>query len=115
MRFAPHLQASDFPGVSITVELYVLGGVRSVEIGSLMLGHIDAQTGEEVPGPRELVRLALPRRTHTQSHVDYVIEVVGAAYELREQLCAYRIVEQAPALRHFTARLAPASADPAAL
>jgi tyrosine phenol-lyase len=114
-RFAPHLRATDFPGVSITVDLYVLGGVRSVEIGSLMLGYVDGQTGEEVPGPRELVRLALPRRTYTQSHVDYVIEVVKAAYERRERLSAFRIVEQAPALRHFTARLAPARADPAAL
>jgi tyrosine phenol-lyase len=114
-RFAPHLQATDFPGVSITVDLYVLGGVRSVEIGSLMLGHVDGQTGEEIPGPRELVRLALPRRTYTQSHVDYVIEVIKAAYERREQLGAFRIVEQARALRHFTARLAPASAHPAAL
>ena len=59
--------------------MYELGGVRACEIGTLMFGHVDAETGEEIAGPRELVRLAIPRRTYTQSHMDYVIEVVTKA------------------------------------
>jgi tryptophanase len=97
----------------MTVELYTVGGVRGVEIGSLMLGSRDGETGEERPGPRELVRLAIPRRVYTQSHIDYVIEVVTQAHEHREELRAYRIVEQAPFLRHFSARLEPVEGAPA--
>jgi tryptophanase len=107
-RFAPHIPPTGFPGVSIAIGMYVLGGVRACEIGSLMFGHRDAETGEEVGGPRELVRLAIPRRTYTQSHGDYVIEVMTQLFDEREGLGAYRIVEQAPFLRHFSAKLAPA-------
>jgi tryptophanase len=110
-RFASHLTPSGFPGVSMTVELYRIGGVRGVEIGSLMLGSRDAETGEEKPAARELVRLAIPRRVYTQSHIDYVIEVVTRVHEHREELRAYRIVEQAPFLRHFSARLEPVSGE----
>ena len=85
--------------------MYIAGGVRACEIGTLMFGHRDAETGQEVAGPRELVRLAIPRRTYTQSHGDYVIEVVAKVLEERELRPAYRIVEQAPFLRHFSARL----------
>ena len=106
-RFAPHLTPSGFPGVAMTVELYTIGGVRGVEIGSLMLGSRDSETGEEKPAARELVRLAIPRRVYTQSHIDYVIEVVTQVHEHREELRAYLIVEQAPFLRHFSARLEP--------
>lgn len=104
-RFAAHLAPTDFPGVSIAVAMYVAGGVRACEIGTLMFGHRDAETGQEVAGPRELVRLAIPRRTYTQSHMDYVIEVVTQVLEERDRLPAYRIVEQARFLRHFSARL----------
>ena len=106
-HFAPHLSPTELPGVAITVGLYRVGGVRGVEIGSLMLGSRDPQTGEERPAARELVRLAIPRRVYTQSHIDYVIEVVAHVFEHREELPAYRIVEQAPFLRHFSAKLAP--------
>ena len=106
-RFAPHLAATDLPGVAIAVDLYRAGGVRGVEIGTLMLGSRDAETGEERPAARELVRLAIPRRVYTQSHIDYVVEVVSHVYEHRDELPAYRIVEQAPFLRHFSARLEP--------
>lgn len=106
-RFAAHLTATQLPGVSVANALYELGGVRACEIGTLMFGHRDAETGEEIAGPRELVRLAIPRRVYTQSHMDYVIEVVMAAYARRESLPAYRIVEQAQFLRHFSAVLEP--------
>ena len=105
-RFASHLAPVELPGISIAVAMYELGGVRACEIGTLMFGHRDAETGEEVAGPRELVRLAIPRRTYTQSHMDYVIEVVTKVFEGRAELPAYRIEEQAPFLRHFSAKLA---------
>ncbi len=108
-RFAPHLAPTQFPGVSVAIALYLLGGVRACEIGTLMFGRHDAETGEETAGPRELVRLAIPRRVYTQSHMDYVIEVVIKAFENRDDLPAYRIVEQAPFLRHFSAKLEPVS------
>ena len=104
-RFAPHLEPSQLPGISVAVALYELGGVRACEIGTLMFGKRDPETGEELAGPRELVRLAIPRRVYTQSHMDYVIEVVIKAYEQRDALPAYRIVEQPPFLRHFSATL----------
>lgn len=107
-RFAPHLKPTELPGVSVAIELYRLGGVRACEIGTLMFGRRDETTGEELAGPRELVRLAIPRRVYTQSHMDYVIEVVVKAFEDRESLGGYRIVEQPPFLRHFSAKLEPA-------
>ena len=106
-RFASHLEPTQFPGVSVAIALYLLGGVRACEIGTLMFGRHDDETGEEVAGPRELVRLAIPRRVYTQSHMDYAIEVVVKAYEGRDELPGYRIVEQAPFLRHFSAELEP--------
>jgi tryptophanase len=106
-RFAPHLTPLELPGIAITVALYELGGLRAVEIGTAMFGRRDSETGEEQPAPRELVRLAIPRRVYTQSHIDYVTEVVGLAHTRRNDLRAYRFVEQAPFLRHFTARYEP--------
>jgi tryptophanase len=106
-RFAPHLEPTQLPGVAVSIELYRLGGVRACEIGTLMFGKRDLETGEELAGPRELVRLAIPRRVYTQSHMDYVIEVVVKAFEERASLPAYRIVEQPAFLRHFSSTLAP--------
>jgi tryptophanase len=106
-RFASHLEPTQLPGVSVAIELYRLGGVRACEIGTLMFGRRDPETGEETAGPRELVRLAIPRRVYTQSHMDYVIEVVIKAHENRADLPAYSIVEQPPFLRHFSAKLEP--------
>jgi len=103
-RFAPHLQPLDLPGISLCVELYALGGIRAVEIGTAMFGKRNVETGEEEPGPRELVRLAIPRRVYTQSHVDYIVEVVEEVFRRRERLKPFRILEQAPFLRHFTAQ-----------
>jgi tyrosine phenol-lyase len=106
-RFAPHLTPQELPGVAVANAMYELGGVRACEIGTLMFGSRDSLTGEESAGPRELVRLAIPRRTYTQSHMDYVIEVVTKVWEDRASLSGYRIVEQAQFLRHFSAKLEP--------
>ena len=102
-----HIPASQYPAQALAVELYRVGGVRGVEIGSVMFGtrHDD---GTETPSAMELVRLAIPRRTYTQSHVDYVGEVIREVAGQREQIRGLRIVEQAPWLRHFTARFAAA-------
>ncbi len=105
--FAPHLSPLDLPGISVANGLYELGGVRVVEIGTAMFGRRDEETGEEVAAKRELVRLALPRRMYTQSHVDYVIEVVDKLYRQRASLPAYRFESQTRFLRHFTASFSP--------
>ena len=84
--------------------LYELGGIRAVEIGTVMFGRRDPKTGEDIAGPRELVRLAVPRRVYTQSHIDYVVEVGIDLYQRRDDLRPYRIAEQAPFLRHLSAR-----------
>ena len=94
-----------FPGQAITCELYLEGGIRGVEIGSLMFGSTDADGNFQRQQPMELVRLALPRRVYTQSHVDYVVESIIKVYENRGQLRGLKIVEEAPYLRHFTAKL----------
>jgi len=107
LTFAPHLCPSDFPGIGLCVALYVCAGIRSVEVGSAMFGRLDTDTNEEKPAPRELVRLAIPRRVYTQSHIDYVIEAMQELSKERDTIAAFKIVEQAPFLRHFTARFAP--------
>jgi len=101
----PHLPPLSFPGQSLAVALYREGGIRACEIGSVMFGlHPD---GSEAPAEMELVRLAIPRRVYTQSHIDYVIEVVRWVAERATELPGYRIVEQPAQLRHFTARFEP--------
>jgi tryptophanase len=101
----PHVPPLTYPGQSLAVALYEAGGIRSVEIGTVMFGR--RPDGTEGPAAMDLVRLAVPRRTYTQSHVDYVIEVLGAVAERSDGLAGYRIVEEPPQLRHFTARFAP--------
>ncbi len=105
-RFLPHIPPSQFPGQSLAVELFRRGGIRSVEIGSVMFGRTDP-SGTFHPSRMELVRLAIPRRVYTQSHIDYVIEVVVEVFQERASLPGYRIVEEPPMLRHFTAKFAP--------
>ena len=101
----PHIPALEYPGQSLAVALYREGGIRGCEIGSVMFGkHPD---GSETPAAMELVRLAIPRRVYTQSHIDYVIEVVRWVGERAELLSGYRIVDEPPQLRHFTARFEP--------
>jgi tyrosine phenol-lyase len=105
--FLPRVPPLALPGQALVVELYREAGIRAVEIGSLMFGTRDAATGQDRPAAMELVRLAIPRRVYTQSHVDYVAEAVVNVWNRRDAVRGYRIVEQAPALRHFTARLEP--------
>ncbi len=99
----PHIPPSQYPGQALSAELYLAGGIRTVEIGSVMFGKIDPKTGKETPAEMELVRLALPRRTHTQSHIDYVLEVAKDVYKNRENIKGMRITKQPKFLRHFTA------------
>jgi len=105
-KFLPHIPVDQYPGQSLVVELYRRGGIRSVEIGSVMFGKYDNQH-RLIPARMELVRLAIPRRVYTQSHMDYVIEVVVETFEHRDELRGYRIIEEAPILRHFTAKFEP--------
>ena len=100
----PHIPPNKYPGQALSVELYLAGGIRTVEIGSVMFGKIDSKTGKETPAEMELVRLALPRRTHTQSHIDYVLEVAKDIYKNRANIKGMRITEQSKFLRHFTAK-----------
>jgi len=103
----PHIPPSMYPAWSFNNGLYLLGGVRGVEIGGVMFGM--GPDGTEHEAAMDLVRLAFPRRVYTQSHVDYLAEVILAVFERREHLGGYRIVWQGPALRHFTARMEPAT------
>jgi tryptophanase len=105
-RFLPGIPPEQFPGQSIVTELYIEGGIRSVEIGSVMFGKYD-ENGNLTPPPMELVRLAIPRRVYTQSHIDYVLEIILETYKNRHSMKGYKIVYEAPMLRHFTARFEP--------
>jgi len=101
----PHVPPLQYPGQAVAVALYEAGGIRACEIGTVMFGrHPD---GRETPAALDLVRLAIPRRTYTQSHVDYVIEVCADVAARADELRGYRIVQEPPALRHFTATFEP--------
>ncbi len=102
----PHIPQTQFPAQALAIELYRVGGVRGVEIGSVMFGSADHEQTED-RAPMELVRLAIPRRTYTQSHIDYVAEVVIQTSSLANQIPGYRITSQPRWLRHFTAHFEP--------
>jgi tryptophanase len=101
----PHIDPLAYPGQALAVALYEVGGVRSCEIGTVMFGR--QPDGSEVPAALDLVRLAIPRRTYTQSHIDYVIEVCEEVVANAADLRGFRIVDEPPALRHFTATFEP--------
>ncbi len=103
----PHIPPHQLPGQALVVELYREAGIRAVEIGTVMFGRRDPVTGEETPAGMELVRLAIPRRVYTQSHIDYVVEAILNVHARRNEVRGLRFVEQAPFLRHFTARFEP--------
>jgi tryptophanase len=105
-RLLPHIPPLELPGQTLACELFIYGGIRACELGTLMFGRRDTG-GKEHPGPRELVRLAIPRRVYTQSHMDYVVEALGDVAGERHKLRGLRIMEQPALLRHFTARLEP--------
>jgi tyrosine phenol-lyase len=101
--FLQHIPQSQYPGQALVNALYLEGGVRTVEIGTVMFGKKDIETGEEISATMELVRLAIPRRTYTQSHIDYVIETIISVFNKREKIKGYEITYQPEYLRHFTA------------
>lgn len=105
-QFLPHIPADQYPGQALVCALYTHGGIRAVEIGSLMFGKYD-EAGKLIPAQLELVRLAIPRRVYTQSHIDYVAEVIIEVFENRQQIKGLTITEETPLLRHFTAKLKP--------
>ena len=101
-RFLPHIEPLQYPGQALAVEAYIEGGIRCVEIGTVMFG-LDPHTGEERPARQDLVRLAIPRRVYTQSHMDYVIEALQLVWARRESIRGMRITDAPQFLRHFTA------------
>ncbi len=101
--FYPHIPVDEYPGQALVCELYIAGGIRSVEIGSVMFGKYD-QSGKLIPSQNELVRLAIPRRVYTQSHIEYVIEVFAKLLEGKEKVRGLKITEEPKFLRHFTAK-----------
>jgi tryptophanase len=102
-KFLPHIPVEQYPGQALAIELFRWCGIRSTEIGSVMFGKYD-HNKKLIPARMELVRLAIPRRVYTQSHIDYVIEAVLEVFKAREHLRGVRIVEEPPVLRHFTAK-----------
>ncbi|MDP8254744.1 MAG: tryptophanase [Candidatus Alcyoniella australis] len=106
-RFAPHVPPLQFPGQSLSCALYLEGGVRTSEIGSVMFASRDEQSGEELPAPMELVRLAVPRRVYTDNHLDYVAQVVIAVHKRRAELRGLRLSYAPQKLRHFLAHFKP--------
>lgn len=104
-KFLPHIPNDQYPGQSLTVELYREGGIRAVEIGSLMFGGYDPVTGEKISAPKELVRLAIPRRVYTSAHLDYIADIIAKIAVRKNELNGYKVIRQAAFLRHFTVEL----------
>jgi len=102
----PEVPPLQYPGIGVVNALYLAGGIRAVELGSVMFGHIDDE-GNEQPSPLELVRLAFPRRVYTQSHFDYMVEVIDQVWREREEIPGHRITFQPELLRHFTCHFEP--------
>mgnify|MGYP002640572323 CR=1 FL=1 len=101
-KFLPHIPPEHFPGQALVVEMYIEGGIRAVEIGSVMFGKTNPDTGALIPAKNELVRMAIPRRVYTQSHVDYVIEAMGDLARRKDAVQGLQFKLEAPVLRHFT-------------
>jgi tryptophanase len=105
-EMVPTVPPLQYPGIGVVNALYLAGGIRAVELGSVMFGHLD-DNGNEQPSPLELVRLAFPRRVYTQSHFDYIIEVIDQVWREREEIPGHRITYQPELLRHFTCHFEP--------
>ena len=105
--FLPHIPGHEYPGQALACEIYLAGGIRTCEIGSVMFGKTDPVSGHFKPARLEMVRLAVPRRVYTKSHIDYVVESIAEVFQKREQLKGLRITYEPPVLRHFTVRFEP--------
>lgn len=110
-KMLPHISPGHFPGQSLTVELYRKGGVRAVEIGSLMFGGVDPNTGEKLTAKKELVRLAVPRRMYTASHLEYVADIASDILQNKDNLHGFKIIQEPKYLRHFTCILKEMTED----
>lgn len=106
-KLLPHIPADQFPGQALTNAFYLEGGIRTVEIGSLMFGGIDPSTGKKLSVKKELVRMAMPRRVYTASHIDYIVDVAQKICQNKDKLSGYEITRQSTFLRHFTCDLKP--------
>jgi len=102
-RFLPHIDLLQYPGQALAVALYLEAGIRGVEVGTVMFGR-DVHTGLEHPAKWDLLRLAIPRRVYTQSHMDYVVEAIAQVWQQRDDIRGLKIVSEPPYLRHFSAR-----------
>jgi tryptophanase len=105
-KLYPHIPINEFPGQALVCNLYRKGGIRCVEVGSVMFGTYDEQRNL-IPAQNELVRLAIPRRVYTQSHIDYVLDIFDEILEDKEQSKGFKIIYEPPFLRHFTALFDP--------
>ena len=103
LKFLPHIPQNEFPGQALACELYLEAGIRSSEIGSVMFGKKDIKTKKEILAKMELVRLAIPRRVYTQSHVDYIVEIFEELLKNKSKSKGIRIIKENQLLRHFTA------------
>jgi tryptophanase len=106
-RLLPHIPQNEFPGIALSNAMYRVGGIRACEIGSVMFAYTDPDSGKMVHPRLELVRMAIPRRMYTQSHFDYVLDVLKEIRQTKDQLRGFKITYQAPLMRHFTARFEP--------
>jgi tryptophanase len=106
-RALPHVAPHELPGNSLTSALYLGGAVRGCDLGTLAFGRINPDGGPDIPAPRELVRLAIPRRVYTSNHLSYVASVVAQVMDSAHTLRGYHIVDQEPTLRHFSAHMRP--------
>jgi tryptophanase len=107
MKLLPHIPQTQLPGQALSLALYQMGGIRGAELGTVAFGYVDPDTGEDVLPKLDLVRLAIPRRVYTQSHLDYVVDVFKEIIENKEAIKGYRISYQPRLLRHFTAQFEP--------
>jgi tryptophanase len=103
----PHIPQDEYPGQALVVALYREGAIRGVELGSVAFAYPDPDSGEMIHPEMELVRLALPRRTYTQSHLDYVVDILGKIDQNKDQLSGFRITKQPPLMRHFSCTFEP--------
>jgi tryptophanase len=107
LQLLPHIPQKNLPGQALSLAMYLEGGIRAVELGTVAFSYIDPDTGEEVFPKLDLVRMAIPRRVYTQSHMDYVVDVLVEIAKNAKKLKGYQIVYQPKLMRHFTARFEP--------